>query len=227
LTSSVLITRPREDAGRTADRVAALGFVPLVTPFVTVRHLKPALPSRVQAVLVTSGNAVSGLRPMDVPLLAVGDATADRARAAGFRRVESAGRNAAALVELAARVARPADGPLLLVCGARQGHAPVSALRGLGFSVIRRVTYAADPVRRFPAEAGAALCGNALHAALFLSAETAAAFVRTMPRALAPHLTNVLGVAIGKMAADALRPLPWREVRLAHDPTLDGVLAQL
>jgi uroporphyrinogen-III synthase len=192
-----------------------------------VRVRAPALPARVQAVLVTSGNAVTGLTPMNVPLLAVGDTTAAKARAAGFTQVESAGRDAAALVALARQLARPADGPLLLVCGARQGQAPASALRALGFSVIRRVTYAAEPVRRFPPEASTALRGNALHAALFLSGETAAAFVRTLPRSLAPALTNVLGVAIGKIAADALRPLPWREVRVAHDPTLDGVLAQL
>jgi uroporphyrinogen-III synthase len=223
----VLITRPLEDSGRTAELVAARGFVPLVAPFMTVRLLNPALPSRVQAVLVTSGNALGCLLPMDVKLLAVGDTTAAKARAAGFRHVETAGRDAAALVSLAGRVARPADGPLLLLCGAGQGWAPAAELRARGFSVIRRVTYSAQPVRRFPAEAGAALRDSVLYAALFLSGETAAAFVRTLPQSVVPALTNVIAVPIGKIAADALRHLPWREVRLARDPTLDGVLAQL
>jgi len=223
----VLITRPREDAGRTAELVAARGFTPISAPFIAVRHFSPGLPENLQAILVTSGNALAGLKLIDAPLLAVGDATADKAREAGFRVVHSAGRDAAALVALAGRVARPDRGTLLLACGARQGFAVAAALRKLGFSVARRVTYAAEPVRRFPTEAKVALQGDALHAALFLSAETAAAFVRTLPETLAPRLAQVLALAIGKNASDALEPLQWREVRLAHAPNLDSVLALL
>jgi uroporphyrinogen-III synthase len=224
---AVLITRPREDAARTAELVAQRGFVPVVAPFLAVRYVALAMPRGVQAVLVTSGNALTGLPVMDVPLLAVGDTTAAKARAAGFDHVESAGRDAAALVALAARVARPGQGPLLLASGARQGFSVARELRAAGFSVLRRVTYEAAPVRRFPAAAKQALCCDALHAALFLSAETAEAFIRTLPRGLAPKLANVLALAIGKTAADALRPLEWRQVRLADNPNLDSVLALL
>ncbi len=222
-----MITRPREDAGRTAELVAALGFTPIVAPFMVVRHFAPAQPENLQAILVTSGNALAGLKLIAAPLLAVGDATADKAQKAGFTDVHSAGRDAAALVILARRLARPDGGPLLLACGARQGLAVAAALRGLGFSVVRRVTYAAAPVRRFPAGARSALLADALHAALFLSAETASAFVRALPAPLAPRLAHVCALAIGKIAADALEPLPWREVRVAREPNLDSVLALL
>jgi uroporphyrinogen-III synthase len=124
-------------------------------------------------------------------------------------------------------MARPNGSALLLACGARQGFAVAASLRELGFSVVRRVTYAAAPVRQFPVGARVALQGNALHAALFLSAETASAFARCLPKALAPRLAHVRALAIGKNAADALEPLPWREVRLAHAPNLDSVLALL
>jgi uroporphyrinogen-III synthase len=89
------------------------------------------------------------------------------------------------------------------------------------------VTYAAVPVRAFPAEAAAALRDGHLHAALFLSAETAAAFVRTLPAALSSHVRNVMALAIGKPAADALQGLPWRRIRVPDAPTLDGLLALL
>jgi uroporphyrinogen-III synthase len=102
-----------------------------------------------------------------------------------------------------------------------------TSLRAQAFTVIRRVTYAAAPVAAFPAAAADALRADAVHAALFLSAETAAAFVRLLPPALAVTLENVLALAIGKAAADALKPLLWRQIRLAHSPTLDDVLALL
>ena len=66
-----------------------------------------------------------------------------------------------------------------------------------------------------------------LHAALFLSAETARAFVCLLRPELVASLENVLALAIGKQAADALKPLRWRQIRLAPSPTLDDVLALL
>jgi uroporphyrinogen-III synthase len=224
---AVLITRPREDALRTAELVAARGFLPVVAPFLTIRKCSPAMPAGVQAMLVSSGNALAALPVRAVPLLAVGDATAKRARDKGFADVRSAGRDGAALVELAAGTLRPQDGPLLLACGARQGFSTVTALRRAGFTVVRRVTYEAMPVGVFPAEAAAALQGGNLHAALFLSAETAGAFMRTLPAALRSHVRNVMALAIGNPAACALQSLPWRGIFVPDAPTLDGLLALL
>jgi len=223
----VLITRQAEDAGPTADRVAALGFAPVLAPCLVIRRRAVTLPSDVQAVLVTSGNALAGLTPWPVPLLAVGDVTARRARAMGFAQVKSAGRDGAALVELAASLMDPGGLPLLLLSGSGQGGAVAAGLRAAGFRVIRRVVYAAVAPAALPADALSALRQDRLHAALFLSAETAQNFIRLLPPALAANLGNILALAIGKPAADALHALPWRQVRLARSPTLDDVLALL
>jgi uroporphyrinogen-III synthase len=177
--------------------------------------------------LVTSARGLDAVTSWPVRVLAVGDATAARARAKGFADVVSAQGDAAALVGLAQRVLEPGRGPILLLAGARQGNAVSAALRRAGFSVLRRVTYAAMPVRRFPTEASVALTRDSLHAAIFLSGETAAAFVRLLPSSHIDHLPGVLALAIGKSAADALKPLPWRDIGLAATPTLDDVLALL
>jgi uroporphyrinogen-III synthase len=198
-----------------------------MAPLLQIRPHHPALPRAVQAILVTSGNALHAITPWPVPLLAVGDATAARARAAGFTDVRSAGRDGAALVTLALAMLRPDAGPLLLLSGAGQGGAVATGLRQAGFRVLRRVTYTAAPVRRFPPAAATAITAGALHAAIFLSGETAATFVRLIPPAFHHHLHGVVAVAIGKAAADALKPLPWRQVRQARTPTLDDVLALL
>ena len=227
------MTRPEPGAAAAAELLRARGLVPVVAPFLVVAARAAVLPdaARVQAVLAASGQALDMLHAppalLALPLLAVGDATASRAGARGFRSVHSAGSDAAALAALAARLCDPGGAPLLLLCGASQGHGLAAALRGHGFRVLRRVVYAARPVDRFPAAAAAALAGGRTRAVLFLSAETARSFVATLPPALVSALAPVDAVAIGGNAAAALHALPWRRVQIAQHPTLDGVLALL
>ncbi len=223
---SILITRPLADAPGAAARIAQLGYQPVVAPMLRVTQRAPAkIPPRVQAILVTSGNALPSLASSAIPLLAVGDGTASRARAQGFSTVHSAGRDADALCSLAVQVARPEAGPLLLASGAGRGEKLAADLRARGFRVLRRVCYAAYPVHRFPPEAAACLASGDLHAVLFLSAETAAAFVRLLPPEFYRALESVAALAIGNAAVDVLETLDWRRVCRARNPTLDDVLA--
>ncbi len=221
----MLITRPAAEAAATAARVRALGWEPVVAPMLRVRVATIRAVSA-EAVLVTSGNALAALAPGPRLLLAVGDVTAERARAAGFSQVLSAGGDAADLVRLVQCSVRP-GAALLLATGRGQGQALAAQLRGLGYRVVRRVAYAARPVARLPDAARAALEAGALRAALFLSAETAATFVRILPVPLHPALAGVEALCIGQPAAAALAPLPWGRVRVSLAPTLDEMLALL
>jgi len=226
--NGVLVTRPEPGASETAQRLLALSYHPIIAPLLRVRRLEPALPPNVGAVLVTSGNAVPCL-PASLhrtPLLAVGNATAGRARAAGFAQVHSADGDAAALAELARQACRPGVA-LLLATARQQGGLLAAALRTAGFVVHRRVVYAAKPVERLPPPAVQALQHGSLAAALFLSAETARAFARLLPQQLLPALAEVEALAIGQSTAEALRFLPWRRVRVSAKPTQDSILAML
>jgi len=224
----ILITRPEPGASDTARRVAALGLVPVPAPMLHIQTLTLRPAPDVRAVLVTSGNALPPLPAAlhRLPLLAVGDATAARAREAGFTNVCSADGDAAALAALAAQTLPPRV-PLLLATGAGQGAALVADLRARGFPVHRRAVYAARPVRRLPAAALDALAGQDVRAALFLSADTACAFVQALPAALHRGLAGVDALAIGQPAADVLMQLPWRRVRVSANPTLVSVMALL
>ncbi len=226
----MLVTRPAAEAIATGERLASLGYAPILAPMLEIRVLPKDLP-HAQAILLTSGNAVAGLPDPALwagqKVLAVGDATAARARAQGFANVMSAGGDAEALAALALQVCHPGRGPLLLACGRRQGSALAARLRAANFRVVRRTVYETNAVASFPHPAAEALAKQRVHAALFLSAETAAAFVRLLPSVLCPSLSRVCALAIGAPAADVLKSLPWREVRLAAAPTLDDVLALL
>jgi len=229
---AVLITRPEPGASATAAHLLSRGFSPVLAPLLRIRRRQPRLPEphRLQALLVTSANALPALAATHrrVPLYAVGDATATEARALGFAPVTSAGGDATALAALVSGVCQPQAGPLLLAAGARQGGGLAAALRGRGFAVIRRSVYAAAPVATLPDSARASLSEGRIAAALFFSAETAQTFARLVAAAgLSTALAPVAAVAIGPAAASALRPLPFRSVRVALRPTEEAVLAML
>ena len=228
----MLITRPEPGGSETAARIRALGLEPVLAPLLAVRLLPARLPEpgTVQAILATSGNAIAGLPPATriCPLLAVGDATAERARAAGFTHVESAGGNALDLATLARRRLKPAAGPLLLACGRGHGLELVTALRAEGFRVLRRTVYRTEPVRSLPEPALAALHAQTLRAALFFSTETARQFVSLIRRAgLKNSVHGVIALAISAPAGVALSLLPWGDLIIAARPNQDELLALL
>jgi len=229
---AVLITRPEPGASDTAARVAAHGFAPVVSPVLRIQATAADLPpaATISAVLVTSGNAIDALPPVwhGTRLLAVGDATAARARAAGFSDVRSAAGDADALAALVTRdIPFPAR-PLLLAAGRGQGQALATTLRRQGHRVIRRVVYAALPAPALTPEAVAALRAGRIGAVLFFSAETARHFVRLARRAeLLATLASVDAISIGQPAAVALGVLSWRDIRVAARPTQDEMLALL
>ena len=208
--------------------MAALGFEPVIAPVIAIRPREIAPRGRFDAVLVTSRNAVPAL-PASLratTLLAVGSATAERARAAGFADVRDAEGDAAALLALTRQTMRE-GARLLFAHGVGQGDSLAQSLADAGFAMTRRRAYAAGPVRRMPDAARLALQTGQVHAAMFLSAETARAFVRLLPRGLHGGLADVDALANGEAARQALALLPWRQVRVSVRPTLDEVLALL
>ena len=226
---AVLVTRPEPGASQTAARLVTAGYCPIQAPFLMVQPCRVPLPppGKLQAVVVASGNAVH--LPADyhaVPLLAVGDSTAAKARAAGFGHVVSAGGNAQDLAALACQRLRPERGAVLLATGRGQGMRLAREIRAGGLQVHRRAVYAAAGLRAFPAAASGAI-ERGLHAALFFSAATARSFVRLLPARLRLHLRNTAALAIGPAAAAILSSLPWSDVRVAAKPTQEGILALL
>jgi uroporphyrinogen-III synthase len=228
---TVLVTRPEPGAGETAALLEASGFRAVLAPAMRIRRLPARLPdpAGVDALIVTSGQALPAIAATfhATTLLAVGDATAARARQAGFATVISASGDAADLVAAAARACRP-RATLLLVTGRGHGAAVVTALRRLGFTVRRRSVYAPEAVRRLPAAAAAALRAGRVRAALFFSADTATRFGALLEcHALRGSVGNTDAVAISPAAGVALEEMPWRRILVAARPSQDAMLALL
>jgi uroporphyrinogen-III synthase len=228
----VLITRPEPGATETARRITALGLVPIVTPLQEIVPLPARLPppGRVGALVLTSRNAIGPIPPgfRTLPCWAVGNATADRSRDAGFTDVRSADGDAPTLAALVAENTRPEAGPILLVTGRGHGAPLCALLRQAGFRVVRRVVYDTRPAKRLPAVASQALMAGQPASVLFFSAEAARVFCRLLERASLREATRTCdAVAISPAVGMALRTDAWATIRVAARPNQDAMLALL
>jgi uroporphyrinogen-III synthase len=235
-----LVTRPREESETLAAALAVRGIDALVEPLMEIRFCALAALdlAGVQAVLCTSANGVRALARASgergIPILAVGDASAARARAEGFTAVESAGGDVNDLVRLTAARLRPQDGRLLHIAGNVTAGDLVGALRARGFTIERSILYEARPVATLSRTTVRALRSGAFGFALFFSPRTAAVFARLAGSAsVAECCGTIIALSISPAADAALTDLPWLERRIAERPnqpalldTLDRILGE-
>lgn len=159
----VLLTRPRADAERSAARLAVRGHRTLMAPVIEIAQRPEPLdlPPHVQGVLVTSANGLAALERKthrrDLRIFAVGPASAEAARAAGFGAVVESGGDVEALSATVSGAVSPEAGPLLHVCGRDVAGDLAGELHRRGFEVVRAMLYEARPVASLPPEAVAAL----------------------------------------------------------------------
>lgn len=157
----IWIARPEPGATRTAERLAALGFEPLVAPVLVVAATGAPLPEGpFDGLIVTSANALrqgaDWRRFHHVPVFAVGARTAALARECGFASVKTADGNAADLVGLVEREVSP-GASLLHAAGEDRKPEPAASLRGAGFRLTTHIAYGARPVASLPAVVALAL----------------------------------------------------------------------
>lgn len=203
----VWVTRAEPGAARTAARLTALGFEPVVAPVLEIRPLAAVIDlTEIAALAFTSVNGVEAFAALNgervLPIFTVGDATAEAARGAGFVDVRSAAGDVHALARL---IADDAPGPILAP-GAAEPAADLAALLA-GKAEVRSVAVYEAVETGVPAPAG-------FDAVLVHSPRAA--------RALAMHawaLDDRLAVAISANAAGPLEDFGLREIRIAAAPT--------
>ena len=229
-----LVTRPRAEAMALAEALATRGIEAVIEPLLDIHYRDAPAPdlAGVQAVLCTIANGVRALARLNpergVALLAVGEATAARARGEGFARVESAGGNVEDLAALIRRRLRPEAGRLLHVGGSDVAGDLVGMVREAGFAVDRVVLYEARPVAGFSEPAVAALQSGLIGFALFFSPRTAAVFSRLAKQTgIGAALRAVTAVSISAAADGALGNLAFHSRLVAERPDQEGLLAAL
>lgn len=223
------VTRTRPGAEATAERLRALGHVPVVSPLLTIRRLRPALDlTGVGALVFTSLNGVAAFAAREAgrgwPVFAVGDATAEAVRRAGFGAVRSAAGDVHALAALVLRAHDRRSGPVL-IAGAREPAGDLAgALSAEGLDVRSAALYAARPAsgrRGLEALRAGRLDGVLIHS------PRAARRLAALASADAASLAALSVFCISQAAAAPLRPLGPRRLAVAAAPDETALLSLL
>ena len=213
----VWVTRAQPGADATGERLRALGHAPLVASLLEVRRLTPPAgepPADTAALAFTSANAVHAFADWtparDWPVFAVGAATADTARHAGFASIDSADGDVRALTERIAAVRSP--GLILHPCATEAAGDLAADLAAVGLRVRSLPLYETRAVAELPSAAAEALAGEGLDAVLLHSPKAA----RTLASLLAsrPGL-DVSGVRALGLSSACVSPLTGVRFALA------------
>jgi uroporphyrinogen-III synthase len=229
---AILVTRPQPDNTTTVAALRARGFDVLPAPMLRFEPVafQDDSDAAYGAVIVTSANALRAIagqpglsRLTDLPLFAVGERTAEAARATGFRNVISADGDATALRDLMlssvrAKTLKKAC-TLLYLAGADLAHDLAGELGERGFNVITQTTYRMAPILSLPRDVRDAFAANRVEAVLHYSRRSARAFLEAA-RAGAVEISALaipqccLSEAVASIVRDAGAP----QVMVARTP---------
>ena len=230
----VLLTRPRADAEATAEFLAAQHIEAVIVPLIEISDIAGAVPdlAGVQALLVTSANGARALAraatPRDIPVFAVGDASAEAALQAGFSDINSASGDVAALAALVQSRLKPTAGALFHAAGSAIAGDLAAELAEHDFTVHRSQLYRAQTVATLPEAAHRALKDGTVDAALFYSPRTAAHFVHLIVEAgLESQCRRLIAGCLSAAVAEALEGLVFAETRIPATPNQTALIAVL
>lgn len=233
----LMITRPSQDAASLAERLLNLGHEVVLEPLLEICFRAGVVVplNGAAAILATSANGVraiagaSGRR--DLPVFAVGDATAREARAAGFDRVVSAAGDVDSLAATVVDNLNPAAGHLVHAAGTRVAGDLHGLLTAHGFRIERVALYEARTAKMLSQSGAEAIKRGEIDGVLLFSPRTASTFVRLINDAgINPACRGIIAYCLSPAIAQAVaqRPddLTWRNVCQAAHPD-EGSLLEL
>jgi uroporphyrinogen-III synthase len=223
---TVGITRALPGARVTADRVASLGFEPILAPLIQVQPKGegPIDLTGVGALAFTSGAGVRALAARsavrDLPVFTVGAATARAARAAGYTNVSSAEGDVATLALFIQGAPRP-GGPILHAGAAEPAGDLAGALTAMGIAARRLDVYETIETAPDPA-----VLAKLMGADIVLAHSPRAAAVLARVMALNPDRHPAV-LCLSRAVAAPLTGLARAGLAVAVAPTEDALMTLL
>jgi uroporphyrinogen-III synthase len=231
----LLITRPEADAVKLRATLADRGHQASIEPLLHVAFVAGnAIDlSGVQALIATSRNALRALNghPLlaaarQIPLFAVGRATAAEARGLGFALVMTGAGTAQQLLTHIVAVADPAAGLLLQLAGDAEAIDLKGELESHGFRTVRHIVYRMHASVALSAETLELLALGDVDGVILMSPRTAEIYAALMRKAgLAGAARRLLHFCLSEATAKRLAPLGAVTVAVADRPRLEEVLA--
>jgi len=229
----LLVTRPEPDGERTAAALRAMGHEVMLAPLLQIEPVADAeLGSGPwAAILLTSANGARAVAVhrrraelIALPVFAVGDSSAEAARAAGFADVTSASGDGRDLVRRAGARFVGSIRPLLYLAGEDRARDLAGELGAFGLAVHTAVIYRAVAATVLPPAARAALFAGGLDGVVHFSRRSVENFltcsVELLDRALAPTHYCLSG-----RAAEPLQAAGASRIQVASRPDEASLLA--
>ncbi len=227
-----LITRPEPDNQRTARNLEAAGLESVSIPFLRFELRNAALPhsASFSALALTSANAIRALQELgfmdqlrDLPLFAVGEKTADAARAAGFSSIATAGGSLAGLAETIRE--NPPPGPLLYPAAHDLSGDLRQQLHGSGILVEYFPVYGMRAKTHLSAREKCLIDHENFAGALFYSRRTAQAFLTASENAGLDVENRVNALCLSQNIAKLFRKAKFASVEVAGAPNERAMIA--
>ena len=232
----LLVTRPEPDASLFAEELRGLGHEPILQPLLEFRALNfdPAKLRAAQALIITSGNCLRALEETSlfahvthVPLYCVGEGTAGRAQAMGFKNLLATADTAEQLVaKIIASGSRNAA--LVHLTGEHQAFDLAEALSREGFRIKTVRVYSMEACREFAPAIDAMLKAGDVNGVILMSPRTAEIYVSLCHRhGVADCAKSPLYFCLSKNVAAMLASLKPNHVRVSGKPNRTALLELL
>jgi uroporphyrinogen-III synthase len=231
----LLITRPEPDALKLAGVLEELGHEATVEPLLRVSFdgTDPIELDGAQALIATSRNALRVLKSgpalaeaRQLPLFAVGRATAAEGRALGFATVVTGAGTAPELVGHIVSALDPAAGLVVHLAGDTLAFDLKSELEAHGFRVLQPVVYRMLPAQALSDDTIEQLGMGEIEGVMLMSPRTAAVYVALVTKhGLAATIRPLPHFCLSRAVARRLQPLGSVRVEIAEAPRLEELLA--
>lgn len=228
----LVLTRPQDDSERSAAILRARGHDVLIAPLLRVETTDAAIRPHWGAVIITSANAAIALQAhkardalIKLPLYAVGQRSADAARAAGFTDVTSAGGDLRDLLRIVS-VRRPdRNAPLLYLAGEDRSGDLIGDLAVHGIAAELAVVYRAVTAP-FPPALIAAFKASEVEGVLHFSRRSADNYIDGAKKAgIAAQALRVRHFCLSAQIAEPLAAAGVAGIAVAKRPDEAALIA--
>jgi uroporphyrinogen-III synthase len=226
----VLITRPADSVANFADKVAALGYQPILAPLIELAPTGVPLPAEdISAIIITSKAAVRFINPdenlLRTPVYAVGATTMEACLKRGFSNVVFGGGNVENLLKnLIKDFSNTTCKRLLYLSGSEISRDLCTLLQPWGVEVIRVPVYVSKSLR-LADNAIRLLCGDEIAWITLFSSRTAAILAADIQRLETRNWTSNVSIAcLAPGIAQVIGDIRWRKIEIARQPTQAALL---
>lgn len=229
--STILITRPIDEATFTAERLEAMGHRVVMAPVIRVEAVSFELPESNRSIIVTSKNGarigLTSVGDKERPIFAVGDQTADAVRELGFTNVTVGSGTARQLVPLLLECGLSEKRKYTHLCGSTLSYNISDVLKNEGLDAENTITYQTAPVGGLSAGVQEALDAEEIDVGLFYSPRTATIFEELVADyGRSDWLRSLDALCLSTRVAQNLLG-PWRNKEYAVIPTEKAMFSML